>query len=90
MSRIKISKQFGKITWTTLKEYFLNNSVYNYTVDISDNVLTYECLIMFRSNKLPPEKIYVKVSRTSKLVFDVYTDKRKFNNIKEVLEYTKK
>ena len=78
------------MTWPMLKEYLLNNSVYNYAVDISDNVLTYECLIMFRSNKLPPEKIYVKVSRTSKLVFDVYTDKRKFNSIKEVLEYTKK
>lgn len=88
--RIRINKQFGQITWSMLKEYLLNNSVYNYAVDISDNVLTYECLIMFRSNKLPPEKIYVKVSRTSKLVFDVYTDKRKFNNIKEVLEYTKK
>ena len=88
--RIRINKQFGQMTWSTLKEYLLSNSVYNYAVDISDNVLTYECLIMFRSNKLPPEKIYVKVSRTSKLVFDVYTDKRKFNNIKEVLEYTKK
>ena len=88
--RIRINKQFGQMTWPTLKEYLLSNSVYNYAVDISDNVLTYECLIMFRSNKLPPEKIYVKVSRTSKLVFDVYTDKRKFNNIKEVLEYTKK
>jgi hypothetical protein len=88
--RIRINKQFGQMTWSTLKEYLLSNSVYNYTVDISDNVLTYECLIMFRSNKLPPEKIYVKVSRTSKLVFDVYTNKRKFNSIKEVLEYTKK
>ena len=88
--RIRINKQFGQMTWSMLKEYLLNNSVYNYAVDISDNVLTYECLIMFRSNKLPPEKIYVKVSRTSKLVFDVYTNKRKFNNIKEVLEYTKK
>ena len=88
--RIRINKQFGQMTWPMLKEYLLNNSVYNYAVDISDNVLTYECLIMFRSNKLPPEKIYVKVSRTSKLVFDVYTDKRKYNSIKEVLEYTKK
>lgn len=88
--RIRINKQFGQMTWSMLKEYLLSNSVYNYAVDISDNVLTYECLIMFRSNKLPPEKIYVKVSRTSKLVFDVYTNKRKFNNIKEVLEYTKK
>lgn len=88
--RIRINKQFGQMTWSTLKEYLLSNSVYNYTVDVLDNILVYECLIMFRSNKLPPEKIYVKVSRTSKLVFDVYTDKRKFNNIKEVLEYTKK
>lgn len=88
--RIRINKQFGQMTWPMLKDYLLSNSVYNYAVGISDNVLTYECLIMFRSNKLPPEKMYVKVSRTSKLVFDVYTDKRKFNNIKEVLEYTKK
>ena len=90
MSRIKISKKFGKFTWAALKEYFLNNSVYNYTVNVSDNVLTYKSLIMFRNNKLPPEQIYIKVSKTSKLVFDAYTDKRKFNNIKEVLEYTKK
>ena len=88
--RIRINKQFGQMTWPVLKDYLLRNSVYNYAVDILDNVLTYECLIMFRSNKLPPEKMYVKVSRTSKLVFDVYTNKRKFNNIKEVLEYTKK
>lgn len=88
--RPRINSSFGKIKWNDLKDYFFNNYVFGFTVNINGNELTYMSHIMFRNNKKDPEKIYVKVSRTSKNVIAAWTDNKKFNNIQELLNYTKR
>lgn len=88
--RPRMNSTFGVMKWNDLKDYFFNNYVFSFTVDINDNELTYMSYIMFRSNKKDPEKIYVKVSRTSKNVIAAWTDNKKFNNIQEILDYTKR
>lgn len=87
--RPRMNSNFGVMKWKDLNDYFFNNYVFNFTVNINDNILTYTNYIMFRKNKKDPEKLYVKVSRTSKNVIDAWTDNKKFNNIKELLIYTK-
>ena len=88
--RPRMNSTFGVMKWKDLKDYFFNNYVFSFTVDINGNELTYMSYIMFRSNKKDPEKIYVKVSRTSKNVIGAWTDNKKFNSIQEILDYTKR
>ena len=86
-----IIKSFGIISWHKLKDYFFDNNVYNYTVEIKDKTLVYTNLIMFRSNKKDPETIYIEVSRISKNVIGGWKSSgEKFNSINEILNYTKK
>ena len=88
--RPRINSTFGVMKWKDLKDYFFNNYVFSFTVNIADNELIYTNYIMFRNNKKDPEKIYVKVSRTSKNVIAAWTDNKKFNNVQEILDYTKR
>lgn len=88
--RPRMNSNFGVMKWKDLNDYFFNNYVFNFTVNINDNILTYTNYIMFRKNKKDPEKLYVKVSRTSKNVIAAWTDNKKFNSIQEILNYTKR
>lgn len=85
--RVKI--EFGKMTYSELKEYLTNNRVFGFMVKICPKTLIYSYNIMFRKNKENPEMLFVEVSQSSKLVLKAWTDKGKtFNNIKELLDYT--
>lgn len=77
---------FGKIYFKDLEQYLNYNKVYGMYVKRGDPLL-YTFLIMFRKTKEPPEKLFIEVSSTSKLVLSIYTEKRKFQNIKEVFGY---
>lgn len=82
---------FGKITRKELDTYLLENQVYGFTVKIKENTFVYNYNIMFRKNKEAPEMLFVEVSKVSKLVLAAWTDKgRKFNNINDLKNYTKK
>lgn len=88
--RPRINK-FGKITLNELHDYLEDNYVFGFTVKRNISVLTYTFLMMFRDNHNKPEKLYVEVSNTSKLVIKATTNKgRVFNNIDELKQYTKK
>ena len=82
---------FGKITRKELDAYLLENKVYGFTVKIKDNTYVYSYNIMFRKNKEKPEMLFIEVSQNSKLVLKAWTDKgRKFNNINDLKNYTKR
>lgn len=82
---------FGKITRKELDKYLIENQVYGFTAKINDNTFTYSYHIMFRDNKKDPEMLFIEVSKSSKLVLKAWTDKgRKFNNIDELKNYTKR
>lgn len=89
--RPRVNKNFGRMKFNDLKDYLYKNYVFGMTVARDEQFLLYKYLIMFRSNKQRPEKLYIKVSRASKLVLEAWTNKGKeFNSINELLEYTKK
>ena len=82
---------FGKITRKELDKYLIENQVYGFTVKINDSTFIYSYHIMFRKNKENPEILFVEVSKASKLVLKAWTDKgRKFNNVDELKQYTKR
>ena len=82
---------FGKITRKELDKYLTENQVYGFTVKINDSTFVYSYHIMFRETKKDPEMLFVEVSKASKLVLKAWTDKgRKFNNIDELKNYTKR
>jgi len=82
---------FGKITRKELDTYLIENYVFGFIVTVNKDELIYSYNMMFRSNKLKPEMLYVKVSPTSKLVLGAWTNRgTKFNNIDELKKYTKK
>lgn len=81
---------FGKITRKELDNYLCDNKVYGFTVSIKEKTFIYSYFIMFRKTKEDPERLFVEVSRTSKLVLKAWTDRgRKFNNVDELKKYTK-
>ena len=87
--RLRINK-FGKITFSELKTYLNKNNVFGFTVKINESIFVYTFLIMFRDTRNTPEKLYIEVSKNSKLVIGASTNKgRKFNNINELKQYTK-
>ena len=87
--RLRINK-FGKITFSELKTYLNENNVFGFTVKINESIFVYTFLIMFRDTRNTPEKLYIEVSKNSKLVIGASTNKgRKFNNINELKQYTK-
>ena len=82
---------FGKITRKELDDYLYDNYVHGFTVSIKEKTLIYSYFIMFRKTREDPEKLFVEVSRTSKLVLNAWTDRGiKFNNIDELKKYVKK
>ncbi len=88
--RQRINK-FGKITFGELHDYLESNYVFGFTVKINDSTFIYTFLIMFRDTRKEPEKLYIEVSKNSKLVISASTNKgKKFNNIDELKRYTKK
>jgi len=87
--RLRINK-FGKISFSELKTYLNENNVFGFTVKINESTFVYTFLIMFRDTRNAPEKLYIEVSKNSKLVIGALTNKgRKFNNINELKQYTK-
>jgi hypothetical protein len=81
---------FGKITRKELDSFLTENKVYGFVVKINDDNIVYSYNIMFRKTKEAPEMLFVKVSKTSKLVLGAWTDKyKKFNNIDELKKYVK-
>jgi len=87
--RLRINK-FGKITFSELQIYLNANNVFGFTVKRNISTFIYTFLIMFRDTKKDPEKLYIEVSKNSKLVIGASTNKgRKFNNINELKQYTK-
>lgn len=82
---------FGRITRKELNDYLTENHVYGFVVTIEKDSLLYTYNILFRNNKKDPEMLYVKVSPTSKLVLGSWTNRgKKFNNIDELKNYTKR
>ena len=82
---------FGKIFRKELEAYFMENYVWGFTVKIEKDTFIYTYKMMFRKNKEAPEMIYVKVSQASKLVLAAWSDKgKKFENVDELKQYTKK
>ena len=82
---------FGKITRKELDDYLFNNYVFGLTAKEDKNTFLYKYVIMFRKNKEQPEELYVKSSKTSKLILNAWTNKgKKFNNVDELLSYTEK
>ena len=74
-----------------LNDYLTENQVYGFVVTIREDSILYTYNIMFRNNKKDPEMLYVKVSPTSKLVLESWTNRgKKFNNIEELKTYTKR
>lgn len=83
--------RFGKITYNELNQYLTENQVYGFTAKINDSTIVYSYHIMFRKAKEAPQKLFVEVSQTSKLVISAWIDKGiKFNNIDELKKYTKR
>jgi hypothetical protein len=88
--RHRINK-FGKITRKELENFLIENQVYGFVVSIADNELIYSYNIMFRNVIKDPEMLYVKVSKTSKLVLGSWTNRgKKFNNIDELKKFIKR
>ncbi len=88
--RPRINK-FGKITRKELDKFLIENQVYGFVVGIADNELIYSYNIMFRNAIKDPEMLYVKVSKTSKLVLGSWTNRgKKFNNIDELKKFIKR
>ena len=82
---------FGKITRKELDKYLTENQVYGFTVKINDSTFVYSYHIMFRETKKDPEMLFVEVSKASKLVLGAWTNKgKKFNNINDLKNYTKR
>ena len=82
---------FGKITYKELNTYLTDNCVFGFVVTIKENTYVYSYNIMFRKNKEKPEMLFVEVSQNSKFVLKAWTDKgRKFNNINDLKNYTKR
>jgi hypothetical protein len=82
---------FGRITRKELEAYLNENQVYGFTVKRLENTLIYSYNMMFRKNKVPPEMLFVEVTRASKLVLKAWTNKGvKFNNVEDLKKYTKK
>lgn len=88
--RLRINK-FGKITFSELKTYLNANNVFGFTVKINDSTFIYTFLMMFRDTRNAPEELYIEVSKNSKLVISASTNKgKKFNNINDLKNYTKR
>ena len=81
--RPRISK-FGKITYSELDKFLLDNRIYGFTAKVELDEIIYSYHIMFRHNKKAPELLYVKVSTSSKLVLKVWTDNHTFETIDEL------
>ena len=82
---------FGKITRKELDKYLTENQVYGFTAKINDSTFVYSYHIMFRETKKDPEMLFVEVSKASKLVLGAWTNKgKKFNNINDLKNYTKR
>lgn len=82
---------FGYIKYKDINKYLTENSVYGLTARFEDQYIVYSYVIMYRHNKKDPEELYVKVSQNSKLVVSACTNwGRKFNNVDELKNYTKR
>ena len=77
-------------SFSELQTYLNANNVFGFTVKRNISTFIYTFLIMFRDTKKDPEKLYIEVSKNSKLVISASTNKgRKFNNINELKQYAK-
>lgn len=82
---------FGKITYKELNTYLTDNYVFGFVVTIKENTYVYSYNIMFRKNKEKPEMLFIEVSQSSKIVLKAWTDKgKKFNNVNDLKNYTKR
>ena len=82
---------FGYIKYKDLNNYLTDNKVFGLTGKYDGDFIIYTYVIMFRENKKDPEELYIKVSQTSKLVIDAWTNwGKKFNNVEELKTYTKR
>jgi len=89
--RPRLNKTFGIITFKELNKYLVSNMVYGFTVKRNDTDFIYSYHIMFRNNKRRPEVLYIKVSRTSKLVIGAWTNwDKKFDSIYSLKNYIEK
>lgn len=82
---------FGKITYSEINEYLIENCVYGFTAKRNEKTIVYSFNMMFRKNKENPEMLYLEVSSSSKLVLKAWTSKGTIlNNVEELKQYTKK
>ena len=81
---------FGVMPFDELKKFFMDNQIWGFTVKEAPDFLTYTYHVMFRNNKEAPEELYVKVSRRSKLVTHIVSNKRTFISLDDVIDKMKK
>lgn len=77
---------FGVIPYKALQEQLNASKVYGLFVKILPDVLIYTYVVMFRDNKNHPEELYITVSRRSKLVIKIESDRREFLNLQDFID----
>ena len=81
---------FGTMPYKELQKFLNDNDIWGHTVHEDPDFLTYTYLVMFRRNKEAPEELYVKVSRRSKLVIHLASNKRTFLSLTDAIDKLKK
>ena len=77
---------FGVIPYKVLQEQLNAAKVYGMFVKILPDVLIYTYVVMFRDNKKRPEELYITVSRRSRLVIKIESDRREFLSLQDFID----
>ena len=64
----------------------IESNVFGLTVKDEGELLHYKYLVMFRDNKKRPEELIITVSRRSKNVINITSDRRTFQNIDDFID----
>ena len=62
-------------------------NIFGLTVDVSSpDAFVYKFIVMFRDNKKRPEELLITVSRISKDVINIKSDRRTFSSIEDFID----
>ena len=77
---------FGVIQYKVLEEQLNASKVYGLFVKTLPDILIYTYVVMFRDNKKRPEELYITVSRRSKLVIKIESDRTEFFSLQDFMD----